>query len=96
MLENPLHISLPLHDVHLLWNFEKSSGATSLLVDNEMMPETTESPVQTQHLDFVILKPDCIQEVRLHLLMYAIVCMYFTSLPNFHLIHIRKYISSPC
>jgi hypothetical protein len=67
MLQNPLHILLPLHDVHLLWSFKKSSGATSQLIDNEMVPETTDGPVQTQHLESVMLKPDCIQEVCTYL-----------------------------
>ena len=63
MLRNPLHVSLPLHDVHLLWNFKKSNGATSQPIDNEIMLETAESPVHTQHISSVMLKPDCIQEV---------------------------------
>jgi len=63
MLRNPLHVTLPLHDVHLLWNFEKSNGATSQPVDNEIMLETAESPVHTQHISSVTLKADCIQEV---------------------------------
>lgn len=63
MLQNPLHISLPLHDVHLLWRFKKSSEVTSQLIDNEMVPETADGPVLTQHLESVVLKPDCIQEV---------------------------------
>ena len=66
MLHNPLHVLLPLHDVHLLWNFKKS-GATSHLIDNEMMLETTDSPVHTQRISSVMLKPDCIQEVCTHL-----------------------------
>ncbi|XP_021914689.1 trafficking protein particle complex subunit 8 isoform X2 [Zootermopsis nevadensis] len=65
MLQNPLHISLPLHDVHLLWRFKKSSEVTSQLIDNEMVPETADGPVLTQHLESVVLKPDCIQEVIL-------------------------------
>jgi hypothetical protein len=63
MLQNPLHISIPLHDVYLLWSFKERSGATAQLICNEMMQETTESPVKTQHLNSVMLKPDCIQEV---------------------------------
>lgn len=72
MLHNPLHVLLPLHDVHLLWNFKKPSGATSQLVDNEMMSETAESPVHTQHINSVMLKPDCIQEVCTHLPMQVV------------------------
>jgi hypothetical protein len=66
MLQNPLHISLPLHDVCLLWSFKESGGVSSQLIDNEMMPETADGPVQTQHLESVVLKPDCIQEVCRH------------------------------
>lgn len=84
MLQNPLHISLPLHDVHLLWSFKKSSGATSQLIDNEMMPETSDGPVQTQYLESVMLKPDCIQEVCTHLLIQIVVHMCFTFLSNLH------------
>jgi hypothetical protein len=75
MLQNPLHISLPLHDVYLLWSFKETSGDTSRLICNEMMQKTTESPVHTQHLNSVMLKPDCIQEVcmPIHLPMYTIV-----------------------
>jgi len=54
---------LPLHDVRLLWNFKKSNGATSQPVDNEIMLETAESPVHTQHISSVTVKPDCVQEV---------------------------------
>ena len=63
MLQNPLHISLPLHDVRLLWSFRKLGAPSSQLVDNEIVPENNDSPVYTQHLDSIVLKPDCNQEV---------------------------------
>jgi hypothetical protein len=90
MLHNPLHVSLPLHDVHLLWNFKKSSGATSQLVDNEMMLETAESPVHTQHISSVMLKPDYIQEVCTQLPMQVVRI-------NSNLRHVKSWeLSSPC
>ena len=66
MLQNPLHISLPLHDVRLLWTFKKASDPSSHLIDNELMPESSDTPVHTQHLDSIVLKPDCTQEVSKH------------------------------
>jgi hypothetical protein len=50
------------------------------------MQETTESPVQAQHLNSVMLKPDCIQEVciPIYLPMYTIINMYCNSLFEIH------------
>jgi hypothetical protein len=92
MLQNPLHISIPLHDVYLLWSFKEGSGAIAQLICNEMAQETTESPVQTQHLNSVMLKPDCIQEVCIfmHLPTYSILNMYWSFLFEVHKIKKNK------
>jgi hypothetical protein len=89
MLQNPLHISIPLHDVYLLWGFKESSGTTSQLICNELIQETAKSPVQTQHLNSVMLKPDCIQEVciPIYLPMYTIANTVYTVTP--YLRHIK-------
>jgi hypothetical protein len=90
MLQNPLHISIPLHEVYLLWSFKKGSGATAQLIYNEMMQETTECPVQTQHLNSVMLKPDCIQEVCIFIClpMCSILKMYiYSALEVFVFLH---------
>ncbi|XP_046999759.1 trafficking protein particle complex subunit 8 isoform X1 [Schistocerca americana] len=61
ILKNPLHIPLPLLNVHLLWNFKNGKSEIS----NESSKSTKNVEIETQCIDAVVVKPDSDEEVIL-------------------------------
>uniref|UniRef100_A0A1B6D9P4 Trafficking protein particle complex subunit 8 n=1 Tax=Clastoptera arizonana TaxID=38151 RepID=A0A1B6D9P4_9HEMI len=75
-LNNPLHISIPLHQVHLLWSFiPKNDG---LCQDNT---NDTQSPIATsQVIESIVLSPDTTSKVVLQVTPHEIGELRITGL----------------
>lgn len=64
ILTNPLHIPLPLLNVHLLWKFKNGERE----VNNESSRSTKHAEIETQCIDAVVVKPDSDEEVILSII----------------------------
>lgn len=60
---NPLHVSLPLSDVSLLWSFTSNDNT----VTSEMEACGNSSPVDSDVRDAILLQPTCKQNILLSL-----------------------------
>lgn len=61
---NPLHISLPLSDVTLLWSFSSANRQ----VTNEIKSLETSKLVETEVIEKIILQPASKQNIKLYLI----------------------------